>query len=285
MSYVAAIPILVGSNYVAWRRQLDLTLLMLDIDTVMTSPCPSAPAALVREANETDDAFAARERDYVDVIAKHDLEKRKWEICNKKCLKIMQTKMSDAILGSVPQKNAAGVPYTAAEYLAIVESQHTGLIKQLVNMKYTGGGIREHILKMSNINAKLTAMKLVLPEEFLVHLVFVSLPQEYATFAVNYNSQEEKWNLQKLIDMCVQEEDMLSALHGGSLNYVQHNKNKRNFPNKNYKAKNQWESGPSNAQGKPHGKAPLQFDQSQRPQGKKEVAKDECLHCHKKGHW
>ena len=264
---------------------MDCVLVMLELDSVLTTPCPAALEAVVRGANKNAETFQAREHDHADRVAERDLERAKWQLNNKKCLKIMQTKMSDAILGSVPQKNAAGVPYIAAEYLAIVESQHTCLIKQLVNMKYTGGGIREHILKMSNINAKLTAMKLVLPEEFLVHLVFVSLPQEYATFAVNYNSQEEKWNLQKLIDMCVQEEDRLSALHGGSLNYVQHNKNKRNFPNKNYKAKNQWESCPSNAQGKPHGKAPLQFDQSQRPQGKKEVAKDECLHCHKKGHW
>jgi hypothetical protein len=45
-------------------------------------------------------------------------------------------------------------------------------------MKYTGGGVRDHILKMSNMNGKLAEMGMVLPAEFFIHLVFKSLPQE-----------------------------------------------------------------------------------------------------------
>jgi hypothetical protein len=50
---------------------------------------------------------------------------------------------------------------TAVEYLEKVESQFTGfskaytssLIKRLVFEKYIGGGVRDHILKMSNVTA------------------------------------------------------------------------------------------------------------------------------------
>jgi hypothetical protein len=42
-------------------------------------------------------------------------------------------------------------------------------------MKYTGGGIRDHILKMSNRNGKLAEMGMVLPTEFVIHLIFKSL--------------------------------------------------------------------------------------------------------------
>ena len=94
----------------------------------------------------------------------------------------------------------------------------------------------------------------------------------------------EKWDMHKLIAMCVQEEERLKAQNGGLVNYLQQNKQKRSFPNKNFKAKNQWESGPSNAQDKPHGKAPILHDQSQ-SQEKKEVGKDTCLWCKKSGHW
>ena len=140
-------------------------------------------------------------------------------------------------------------------------------------MKYNRGGIRDHILKMSNMNGKLAEMDMVLSDEFVVHLVFKSLPQEFSTFAVNYNSMTEKWDMHKLIAMCVQEEERIKAQNGGLVNYLQQNKQKRSFPNKNFKAKNQWESGPSNAQGKPHGKAPIQHDQSHQSQEKKEVGK------------
>ena len=115
--------------------------------------------------------------------------------------------------------------------------------------------------------------------------MFKSLPPEFSTFAVNYNSLTEKWDLHKLIAMCVQEEERLKAQNGGSVSYVQHSTKKRSFGNKGYKPKNQHESGPSNAQNKPYGKAPSQHDQSQPSQGKKAVGKDECLWCHKKGHW
>ena len=109
---------------------------------------------------------------------------------------------------------------TATEYLKKVESQFTGsskayastLIKKLFNEKYTGGGISDHILKMSNTALKLKPMDLELKDEFLIHLIFASLPKEYETFVVNYNMQPDKWDIEKLITICVQEEERLKSL-------------------------------------------------------------------------
>jgi len=105
------------------------------------------------------------------------------------------------------------------------------LIKQLVTERYHGGniGIREHILRMSNMNAKLKPMELDLPEKFLVHRVFASLPDQFETFVVNYDMQPENWDLEKTIAMCVQEEDRIKSQHGGSVNYVHQNKKKKTF--------------------------------------------------------
>jgi hypothetical protein len=72
----------------------------------------------------------------------------------------------------------------------------TQLIKQLMTEKYSGGdngtGIREHISKMNHLNNKLKPMNLALKEEFLVYVVFTSLPKEFDTFVVNYSIQPEK---------------------------------------------------------------------------------------------
>ena len=76
------------------------------------------------------------------------------------------------------------------------------------------------------MNSKLKPMDFHLPNKFFVHLVFVSLPNQFETFVVNYNMQLENWDLEKTIAMCVQEEEIIKAQHGGSVNYV-HNKRKK----------------------------------------------------------
>ena len=72
---------------------------------------------------------------------------------------------------------------TVTKYLERIKSQFTGslktyvtqLIKQLVTERYSGnGGIREHILRMSNLTSKLKPMDLALKEEFLIHLILLS---------------------------------------------------------------------------------------------------------------
>ena len=135
---------------------------------------------------------------------------------------VAKSTILDAIRGSIPDCD------TATEYHKKVESQFTGsskaytstLIKKLFNKKYTGGGIREHILKMSNIASKLKPMDLELKDEFLIHLVFASLPKEYETFIVNYNMQHDKWDIEMLIAICVQDEERLKSLQGDSANLV-----------------------------------------------------------------
>ena len=102
---------------------------------------------------------------------------------------VAKSTISDAIRGSILDCD------TAIEYLKKVESQFTGsskayastLIKKLFNEKYSGRGIREHILKMNNTASKLKLMDLGLKDEFLIHLVFASLPKEYEMLTTTCN--------------------------------------------------------------------------------------------------
>jgi hypothetical protein len=61
-----------------------------------------------------------------------------------------------------------------------------------VTEKYSfSSGVRERILKISNMASKLKTMDIGLKDEFLVHLVMPFLPKEFNAFEINYNSQPE----------------------------------------------------------------------------------------------
>ena len=189
--FISSIPPLNGSNYNIWREKLEIALVLSDNDLVLTSPYPTEPVNPVRAENETDAAFTTQERDHAIVRMKYDLDNAQWVSSNGKCLIVIKSSIEDPIRGAIPECA------TATEYLKKVERQFTGsskayastLIKRLVNEKYTGGGIREHMLRMSNTASKRKPMDMGLKDEFLVHLIFASLPKEYETFVVNYNLQ------------------------------------------------------------------------------------------------
>jgi hypothetical protein len=124
----------------------------------------------------------------------YDLKRVKWDASNRKSLMIIKSSIKEAIRGGIPDYE------TAKEYLKKVESQFTNssktyastIIKKLVTERYSfGSGVREHILKMSSMTSNLKTMDMELKDEFLVHLVMSSLPNEFETFEINYNSQPE----------------------------------------------------------------------------------------------
>jgi hypothetical protein len=85
----------------------------------------------------------------------YEIEKINWERSNRKCLMVIKERISEGIRGVILECE------TVVEYLEKVESQFTGsskayassLIKRLIYEKYTSGGVRGHILRMSNIAA------------------------------------------------------------------------------------------------------------------------------------
>ena len=135
MTFISHIPPLEGDNYRVWREKYELALALSENDLALTSPCPTRLVDPVREENESNTNFIARQRDHVEVRMKYDLERKKWDISNRKWLIVAKSTILDAIRGYIPDCD------TATEYFKKVESQFTGsseayastLIKKLFN--------------------------------------------------------------------------------------------------------------------------------------------------------
>jgi hypothetical protein len=65
-----------------------MALLMLRLEWVLDEKRPTEPEKLVRGAQETDDAWKARESAYVAAESEYQLQSRRWDLDNKKCLVI-----------------------------------------------------------------------------------------------------------------------------------------------------------------------------------------------------
>jgi hypothetical protein len=64
MSCIKEIPTLKGDNYTQWKKKIDLAFILVEVDWVVTTPCPIELETPVRETNEADAAWATREGDY-----------------------------------------------------------------------------------------------------------------------------------------------------------------------------------------------------------------------------
>ena len=95
------------------------------------------------------------------------------------------------------------------------------LMAKLNTMKYDGlSGVQEHILQMADIAAQLDSLDMKVNEPFLVQFILNSLPQQFGPFKIHYNTNKDKWNLNELRSMCIQEEMRLRHEGGQVVHFV-----------------------------------------------------------------
>lgn len=93
------------------------------------------------------------------------------------------------------------------------------LIMQFSSIKLTGTrGVREHIMRLRDIVAQLKTLKVIMSESFQVHFILCTLPQQYTPFKISYNTHKDKWSINELMTMCVQEEERLIMEEGEKVN-------------------------------------------------------------------
>ncbi|KAL5861220.1 hypothetical protein ACOSQ3_002530 [Xanthoceras sorbifolium] len=241
-----SIPMLNGTNFKNWKENVLIVLGCIDIDLALRIEQPPSL---------TDESSTEERKNF-----------EKWDRSNRMSLMIMKRGIPEAFKGP----ESEGIT-TAKEFLAEIEKRFvkndkvetSTLLASLISMKYKGkGNIREYIMEMSHIASKLKTLKLELSDDFLVHLVLISLPAQFNQFKVSYNCQREKWTLNELISYCVQEEDRLKQEKTESAYLANTSKDKGKKRKKDHEAA----KGP--AQKKQH----------------KETEKQSCFFCNKPGH-
>jgi hypothetical protein len=64
-------------------------------------------------------------------------------------------------------------------------------------------------MQMRDIAAQLKTLEIDMPEVFLVHYILIALPSPFELFIISYNTHKDKWSINELLTMCVQEEERL----------------------------------------------------------------------------
>ncbi|RVW59616.1 hypothetical protein CK203_100697 [Vitis vinifera] len=146
----------------------------------------------------------------------------------------IKAKVNAGICGSIEHHK------NVREFLKAIDKQFvtsnkalaSTLIMKFTSLKLTGiRGVREHIMEMRDIVAQLKKLEVEMSESFLVHFILNTLPPQYVPFKISYNTHKDKWSINELMTMCVQEEGRLMMEQGESAMLVTPKKEKKGKEN------------------------------------------------------
>ncbi|RVW86282.1 Retrovirus-related Pol polyprotein from transposon TNT 1-94 [Vitis vinifera] len=135
--------------------------------------------------------------------------------------KITDTSTPDQILlyKRWDKSNRLNVMYIKTK-ISVDKALASTLIMKFTSLKLTGiKGVCEHIMEMRDIVAQLNKLEVEMSESgpFLVYFILNILPLQYGPFKIFYNTHKNKWSINELMTMCVQEEERLIMEQGESV--------------------------------------------------------------------
>ena len=131
------------------------------------------------------------------------------------------TKISTGIRGSVEQidKVKQFLKAINEQFATFDKALASTLIIQFSSTKLVGiREVRDHITHMRCIAAQLKTLEVTMLETFLVHFILNTPPQQYSSFKISYNTHKDKWLINELLTMCVQEVGRLMVEEGEKVN-------------------------------------------------------------------
>ncbi|RVW67331.1 Retrovirus-related Pol polyprotein from transposon TNT 1-94 [Vitis vinifera] len=185
------IPELKGDNYKVWNERILLHLGCMNID------------------------YAIRKDKLTIIDTNTTAEKvlyEQWQRSNRLSLMFIKTKISDGICGSVDQHDNVKALLKAIDEQFVTSDKELAstLIMKFSSLRLTNvSGVREHIMQMRDIAAQLKTLEVEMSDSFIVHFILNTLPQQYGPFKISYDTHKDKWSINELLTMCVQEEERL----------------------------------------------------------------------------
>ncbi|KAL4596337.1 hypothetical protein ACB092_12G157500 [Castanea dentata] len=237
---------LTGSNYVDWKRNLDIILTAEEYKYVLTQPCPSFPS--------------------LDAPSEEKQRYDHWQKSNEmaKCyilasiLNILQHQILKEMFGEQGR------------------SARQETLRKIYNTKMTeGSSVRDHCLTMiSNLNT-LEVLGANNDGESQVDMILQSLPESFKEFKLNYNMNKKIYSLFELMNELVTMEGILGP-SSAEANVGKASTSQPRSKGKGKKKKKKKKKDFTKQERK-------QISLGVADKGKK--FKGKCFHCGEKGHW
>ncbi|KAK9148100.1 hypothetical protein Scep_006857 [Stephania cephalantha] len=203
-----------GTNFSDWCEQVQFHLSVLDLDLALQY---EKPDVITEESSVDEKTFH-----------------KAWKKSNRLSIMLMRMTIVSSIKSTLPQAD------NTKEFLKIVEERFLTadkslagtLMDDLTTRKFDGTcEMHEHVLEMTNIAAKLKGLGMNVDEFFLVQFILNSLHSQYGPFQILYNTIRDKWNVNELSGMLVQEEARLKKQDQHSVHLVTQGAKKKNYGN------------------------------------------------------
>ncbi|XP_016546191.2 uncharacterized protein LOC107846273 [Capsicum annuum] len=164
----ARISMLSGDNFTEWKKKVLLTLGCSDLALALRVEEPSEPT----------------KSSMVEVKAFYE----QWERSNRLSLILIKAHINQSIRGSIPNND------NVKDYMKAIDQQFVSsnkalantLMKKISSMTFDSRStVREHIMEMGDIAAKLKSLEVDMSAPFLVHFILNFLPTEYGLFKIS----------------------------------------------------------------------------------------------------
>jgi len=165
-SQAMSVPVFNGLNFSDSSEQVQFHLGVLDLDLAIRIEKP---------VDITDESSNEEKTHY-----------RVWEKSNRLSLMFMRMSIASNIKSSLPKtENAEEFMKSVEERSQTADKSLAGtLMSTLITMKFDGScTMREHLIEMTNIVARLKSLGMTVDDNFLVQFILNSLPSEYGPFS------------------------------------------------------------------------------------------------------
>ncbi|XP_040361863.1 uncharacterized protein LOC121049249 [Rosa chinensis] len=137
---------------------------------------------------------------------------KEWYSANRKAKNVIRTSMSDTVRGSIiePELAMDFLEAIGDKYQESDKAEAARLSKRFNELEFSGkGSVREHIMELIDLNSRLRDLDMGVKDSQVVHVALQSLPNTYSNLRTSYHAQESNWDLNKLISICVVEEERI----------------------------------------------------------------------------